>query len=251
MSMLSIEGLRVVVDDTPVLKGVDLTVGAGEVHAIMGPNGAGKSSLAYALAGRDGYEVVEGRVLLQGEALLDMPVDERAVAGLFLAFQYPTEIPGVANSTFLRESLNAIRRARGQGDLDALQFVKLARKTMKELGMSEDMLRRAVNVGFSGGEKKRNEMLQMAMLEPKLAILDETDSGLDIDALKMLASSVNALRSPDRSFIIITHYERLLEAIVPDVVHIMVDGRVARSGGSELAREIEEKGYADIAAAAA
>jgi Fe-S cluster assembly ATP-binding protein len=249
--MLEIRDLHVSVGGKELLRGLDLSVGGGEVHAIMGPNGAGKSTLAYALAGRDGYEITAGDMLLEGRSLLPLSPEERAVAGVFLAFQYPIEIPGVANSTFLRESLNALRRSRGEGNLDALEFVKRARQTMKTLGMPEDMLRRPVNVGFSGGEKKRNEVLQMAILEPKLAVLDETDSGLDIDAMKILAQSIHALRAPGRSFLLITHYERLLEAIVPDRVHVLAHGRIARSGGYELAREIEDNGYAAYAAAAA
>jgi Fe-S cluster assembly ATP-binding protein len=249
--MLEIRDLHVSVGGKELLRGLDLSVGGGEVHAIMGPNGAGKSTLAYVLAGRDGYEITAGDMLLEGRSLLPLSPEERAVAGVFLAFQYPIEIPGVANSTFLRESLNALRRSRGEGNLDALEFVKRARQTMKTLGMPEDMLRRPVNVGFSGGEKKRNEVLQMAILEPKLAVLDETDSGLDIDAMKILAQSIHALRAPGRSFLLITHYERLLEAIVPDRVHVLAHGRIARSGGYELAREIEDNGYAAYAAAAA
>jgi Fe-S cluster assembly ATP-binding protein len=251
MSTLEIRGLRAGITGKEIVRGIDLSVSSGEVHAIMGPNGAGKSTLAYVLAGRDGYEITAGDMLLEGRSLLPLSPEERAVAGVFLAFQYPIEIPGVANSTFLRESLNALRRSRGEGNLDALEFVKRARQTMKTLGMPEDMLRRPVNVGFSGGEKKRNEVLQMAILEPKLAVLDETDSGLDIDAMKILAQSIHALRAPGRSFLLITHYERLLDAIVPDRVHVLAHGRIARSGGYELAREIEDNGYAAYAAAAA
>lgn len=249
--MLEITGLHVTVDGVPILTGLDLTIGPGEVHAIMGPNGAGKSTLSYVLAGKDGYEVTAGDICYDGVSWLGLEPEERAAAGLFLAFQYPTEIPGVANSTFLREALNAQRRTRGETDLDAMQFIKYARKTISELGISDDLLRRPVNVGFSGGEKKRNEVLQMAILQPKLAILDETDSGLDIDALKLVARSVNALRSPDRSFLMITHYERLLEDIVPDRVHILAQGKIVRSGGVELSAEIAKSGYAAYTPAAA
>lgn len=249
--MLEIRDLHATVNGKAILKGLTLTVGAGEVHAIMGPNGAGKSTLAYVLAGRDGYEVTAGDCLVDGRSLLDLVPEDRARAGLFLAFQYPVEIPGVSNSTFLREALNAQRRGRGEPDLDALQFVKLARQKMNSLGMTDEMLKRPVNVGFSGGEKKRNEVLQLAILEPKVAVMDETDSGLDVDALRTVARAVNALRAPERSFLMITHYERLLEEIVPDRVHILADGRIVASGGPELAREIERTGYAAYAAAAA
>ncbi|MFZ1416029.1 MAG: Fe-S cluster assembly ATPase SufC [Defluviicoccus sp.] len=249
--MLEIRDLHATVNGKEILKGLTLSVGTGEVHAIMGPNGAGKSTLAYVLAGRDGYEVTAGDCLVDGRSLLALAPEDRALAGLFLAFQYPVEIPGVANSTFLREALNAQRRGRGEPDLDALQFVKLARQKMKSLGMTDEMLKRQVNVGFSGGEKKRNEVLQLAILEPKVAVMDETDSGLDVDALRTVARAVNALRAPDRSFLMITHYERLLEEIVPDRVHILAGGRIVGSGGPELAREIEHTGYAAYAAAAA
>ena len=251
MAMLEIRNLHVEVDGSEILKGLDLAVEAGEVHAVMGPNGAGKSTLAYALAGRDGYAITAGDIVLDGRSIVASTPDERAIAGLFLGFQYPIEIPGVANSTFLKEALNALKRARGEGELDALQFVKRARKTMAQLGMSDEMLRRPVNVGFSGGEKKRNEVLQMALLEPRMVVLDETDSGLDVDALKLVARSVNALRAPERAFLLITHYERLLIDIVPDRVHVLASGRIVRSGGRELAREIDEKGFAATVAAAA
>ena len=217
----------------------------------MGPNGSGKSTLSYVLAGRDGYEVTEGEVLLRGQSILELEPEERAAAGVFLAFQYPIEIPGVPNTTFLKEAVNALRKARGEEPLDAMQFLKILRAKVRELGIPEDFLKRAVNAGFSGGEKKRNEILQMAMLEPALAVLDETDSGLDIDALKAVADGVNAMRSPDRSMLVITHYQRLLEYIVPDRVHVLSQGRIVRSGGPELAAELEEKGYADIVEAAA
>lgn len=229
-----------------ILKGLSLDIPAGEVHAIMGPNGAGKSTLSYVLAGRDEYEVTDGSAALDGEDLLDMEPEERAAAGLFLAFQYPVEIPGVNMSTFLKTSLNAIRKQRGEDELDALGLLKLMKAKTKELGIADDMMKRAVNVGFSGGEKKRNEVLQMAMLEPKFCVLDETDSGLDIDALKIVADGVNALRNPERSFLVITHYQRLLDYIKPDVVHVLADGQIVKSGGPELALELEEKGYAEF-----
>ncbi len=249
--MLEIKNLHATVDGREILKGLDLSIGSGEVHAIMGPNGSGKSTLAYVMTGRAGYEVTEGRILYQGHNLLEMKPEERANAGLFLAFQYPVEIPGVPNTTFLKEALNAVRKARGEEALDAMQFVKLARAKMKELGIPEDMLKRPLNVGFSGGEKKRNEILQMAMLEPTLAVLDETDSGLDIDALKIVADGVNALRAPERSTLVITHYQRLLDYVVPDQVHVMAGGRIVRSGGKELAHELEETGYAAFTTEAA
>jgi len=249
--MLEIKNLHATVDGKEILKGIDLKINAGEVHAIMGPNGSGKSTLSYVLTGREGYEVTEGEVLFKGKNLMAMEPDERAGEGVFLAFQYPVEIPGVPNTTFLKEALNSVRRYRGEGELDAMQFVKLVREKTKMLHMSDDMLKRAVNVGFSGGEKKRNEALQMAVLEPTLAILDETDSGLDIDALKVVADGVNALRGPERSLLIITHYQRLLNYIVPDHVHVLVNGRIAASGGKELAMELEEKGYAQFTDAAA
>ncbi len=244
--MLEIKTLHASVDGKDILAGVDLTIGAGEVHAIMGPNGSGKSTLAHILAGRDGYEVTGGSVTFAGQDLLALEPEERAAAGLFLAFQYPVEIPGVSNSTFLKTALNAVRRQRGEPELDAMEFLKLIRARTRRLEMSDDMLRRAVNVGFSGGEKKRNEVLQMALLEPKLAVLDETDSGLDIDALKIVADGVNALRGPDHAFLVITHYQRLLTHIVPDHVHVLVRGRIVRSGGKELADELERNGYAEF-----
>jgi len=249
--MLEITNLHATVDGKVILNGIDLTIRPGEVHAIMGPNGSGKSTLAYVLTGRDGYEVTAGEVRYQGRDLLDMAPEERAAEGLFLAFQYPVEIPGVPNTTFLKEAVNAGRKHRGEEPLDAMQFLKLIRQKTHDLGMSEEMLKRAVNVGFSGGEKKRNEMLQMAILEPKLAVLDETDSGLDIDALKTVADGVNALRGPERSMLVITHYQRLLNYIVPDRVHVLAQGRIARSGGPELAEQLEAKGYAEFATAAA
>ncbi len=246
--MLEIKDLRVKLEeeDKQILKGVNLSVPAGMVHAIMGPNGSGKSTLSYVLAGREGYEVTGGSATLDGADLLDMAPEERAAAGLFLAFQYPVEIPGVGNTTFLRTAVNAQRKARGQEELTAAEFLKLIREKAKMLKIDADMLKRPVNVGFSGGEKKRNEILQMAMLEPKMCILDETDSGLDVDAMKLVSQGVNALRSPDRSFLVITHYQRLLDHIKPDVVHIMADGRIVKTGGPELALEVEENGYADI-----
>ncbi len=249
--MLEIKNLHAEVDGKEILKGVTLSIAPGEVHAIMGPNGSGKSTLSYVLSGRDGYEVTKGEVLFNGQDLLAMEPEERAAAGVFLAFQYPVEIPGVPNSTFLKEAVNALRKARGESGLDAMQFMKLLRAKTKELGMKEEMLKRPVNTGFSGGEKKRNEMLQMAMIEPSLAILDETDSGLDIDALKAVADGVNALRAPERSMLVITHYQRLLDYIVPDQVHVLADGRIVRSGGKELAAELEAKGYGEFTQSAA
>ena len=249
--MLEIKNLQVDVEDRTILKGINLTVGAGEVHAIMGPNGSGKSTLSYVLAGKEEYEVTEGEVLLNGENLLEMEPDERAVAGMFLAFQYPVEIPGVGTMTFLRTALNAQRRARGEAELTTPEFMKLVRETSSKLQITQDMLRRPLNVGFSGGEKKRNEIFQMALLEPKFCVMDETDSGLDIDALKVVADGVNALRGPDRGFLVITHYQRLLNYIVPDTVHVMSDGRIVRSGGKELAMELEEHGYASFVGEAA
>ncbi|MCA3358926.1 MAG: Fe-S cluster assembly ATPase SufC [Alphaproteobacteria bacterium] len=248
--MLEIKGLTAEVDGKPILKGIDLVVPQGEVHAIMGPNGSGKSTLSYVLSGRDGYEVTGGEALFHGQDLLAMEPEERAAAGVFLAFQYPVELPGVGNATFLRTALNAIRRAKGESELDAMQFLKLARERMKALSMNDEMLKRGVNVGFSGGEKKRNEILQMALLQPKLAILDETDSGLDIDALKIVADGVNAMRGPNFSALVITHYQRLLDYIVPDRVHVLMGGRIVRSGGPELAKELEAQGYGAIQAAA-
>ncbi len=248
--MLTIKDLRVELEEEgkEILKGVDLEVEAGKVHAIMGPNGSGKSTLSYVLAGRDGYEVTNGSAHLEGQDLLELEPEERAAAGLFLAFQYPVEIPGVGNMTFLRTALNAQRKARGQEEVSAADFLKLVRARAKELKIDADMLKRPVNVGFSGGEKKRNEILQMAMLEPKMCILDETDSGLDVDAMKLVSEGVNALRDAGRGFLVITHYQRLLDHIKPDVVHIMADGRIVKSGGPELALEVETNGYADILA---
>ena len=244
--MLKIKDLRVSVDGKEILRGFDLEVGAGEVHAIMGPNGSGKSTLAYVLAGREGYEVTGGEVVYDGEDLLAMEPEERAAAGVFLAFQYPVEIPGVANMYFLRTALNSLRRARGQDEIDAASFMKLVRARASLVGVKQELLKRSVNFGFSGGEKKRNEILQMAVLEPRLAILDETDSGLDIDALRTVADGVNSLRSPERAIVVITHYQRLLNYIVPDRVHVLLDGRVVRSGGRELALQLEESGYAAL-----
>jgi Fe-S cluster assembly ATP-binding protein len=241
--MLKIKDLRVSVDDREILRGFNLDVAAGEVHAIMGPNGSGKSTLAYVLAGREGYEVTGGEVWYDGQDLLGLEPEERAAAGVFLAFQYPVEIPGVANMYFLRTALNSLRRARGQDEVDAASFMKLVRERAKLVGVKQELLKRSVNFGFSGGEKKRNEILQMAVLEPRLAILDETDSGLDIDALRTVADGVNSLRSPERAIVVITHYQRLLNYIVPDRVHVLLDGRVVRSGGRELALELEESGY--------
>ena len=247
--MLKIEGLTAEIDGKQILNGIDLEIPTGEVHAIMGPNGGGKSTLSYVLAGRDGYEVTGGTATFNGIDLLAMEPEERAAAGVFLAFQYPVELPGVGNANFLRTALNAIRRTKGEPELDAMQFLKLARQRMKELSMPEDMLKRGVNVGFSGGEKKRNEVLQMALLKPGLAILDETDSGLDIDALKIAADGVNALRGPDFSALVITHYQRLLNYIVPDRVHVLMGGRIVQSGGPELAKQLEESGYTAVQAA--
>jgi Fe-S cluster assembly ATP-binding protein len=248
--MLKIEGLTAEIDGKEILKGIDLEVPTGEVHAIMGPNGSGKSTLSYVLSGRDGYEVTAGTATLNGVDILAMEPEERAAAGLFLAFQYPVELPGVGNATFLRTALNAVRKGRGESELDAMQFLKLARERMKALAMPEDMLKRGVNVGFSGGEKKRNEILQMALLEPSMAILDETDSGLDIDALKIVSDGVNAMRGPNFSALVITHYQRLLDYIVPDRVHVLMQGRIVKSGGPELAKELEAQGYASVQAAA-
>ena len=249
--MLEIKNLHVTVDGKEILKGIDLDIGAGEVHAIMGPNGSGKSTLSYVLAGRDGYEVTKGSVRFKGKDLLDMSVDERAAAGVFLAFQYPLEIPGVTTMNFLKTALNAQRKARGEEELDAVRFLKLVREKAKPLDVTDDMLKRALNVGYSGGEKKRAEVLQMSLLEPSLAVLDETDSGLDIDALKTVAEGVNALRSPERAMIVITHYQRLLDYIVPDVVHVLSNGRIVKTGGKELAHELEKSGYAGYGADAA
>ncbi|HWV40638.1 Fe-S cluster assembly ATPase SufC [Pseudorhodoplanes sp.] len=251
MPLLEVKNLHVEIGGKKILNGLDLTVDKGQVHAIMGPNGSGKSTLSYVLAGKADYEITEGEVLFNGENIADMEPDERAAKGLFLAFQYPIEIPGVATMTFLRTAVNAQRKARGEGELSTPEFMKQVREAAGELGISQEMLRRAVNVGFSGGEKKRNEILQMAMLQPRLAVLDETDSGLDIDALKIVSDGVNRLRSPERSFIVITHYQRLLDYIVPDVVHVLSKGRIVRSGGKELALELEEKGYAQYVGEAA
>jgi Fe-S cluster assembly ATP-binding protein len=250
-ALLDIKNLHVTVGDREILKGVDLTIQPGEVHAVMGPNGTGKSTLSYVLAGREGYDVTDGSVTFMGKDLLDPDPDERACMGIFLAFQYPVEIPGVAGTTFLKTALNAVRKYRGEDELDAMQFLKHVRAKAKALGVGDELLRRPLNVGFSGGEKKRNEALQMAVLEPTLAILDETDSGLDIDALKVVAEGVNALRAAERSLLIITHYQRLLNYIVPDHVHVLANGRIAASGGKELALELEEKGYAQYLDAAA
>jgi len=241
--MLEIEGLAVAIDGKPILKGLDLRVGAGEVHAIMGPNGSGKSTLAHVLAGREGYQVTGGEVRFEGHDLLELNTEQRAHQGLFLALQYPLELPGVNNTVFLRTALNAIRRARGEAELDAVAFLKLLREKLKVVNLGDDLLKRAVNAGFSGGEKKRNEIFQMALLEPKLAILDETDSGLDIDALRIVADGVNALRSPERAMIVVTHYQRLLDYIEPDFVHVLAGGRIVRSGDKSLALELEQKGY--------
>jgi len=249
--MLSVNGLKASVDGKEILKGLDLEVGAGEIHAIMGPNGSGKSTFAHVLSGRDGYEVTGGSALLEGEDLLRLEPEERAHRGLFLAFQYPVELPGVNNTYFLKSALNAIRKARGEAELDAVSFLRLMREKLKVLHLDDSLLKRAVNAGFSGGEKKRNEIFQMALLEPKLAILDETDSGLDIDALRIVADGVNALRSPERSMIVVTHYQRLLDYIEPDCVHVLAKGRLIRSGGKELALELEEKGYGWVAEEAA
>jgi len=246
--MLEIENLYARVGDRDILKGLTLTVPSGEVHAIMGPNGSGKSTLSYILAGREGYEITGGSVTYDGRDLLSLSPEERAAAGVFLAFQYPVEIPGVPNATFLRTAVNAVRRGRGESDLDAIQFMRLVKDKSRKLGITDEMMKRAVNVGFSGGEKKRNEILQMAMLDPKLAILDETDSGLDIDALRVVADGVNGLRGPERSMLVITHYQRLLQYIVPDKVHVLAFGRIQRSGGPELALELETTGYAEFAA---
>ena len=249
--MLRIEGLAARTGDKDILRGVDLVVPDGEVHAIMGPNGSGKSTLSYVLSGRPDYEVTGGTATFDGADLLELEPEARAALGVFLAFQYPVELPGVGNANFLRTSLNAIRRARGEPEMDAMAFLKMARAELKNLAMPDDMLKRNVNVGFSGGEKKRNEVLQMAILRPRLAILDETDSGLDIDALKIVADGVNALRGPSFSALVITHYQRLLDHIVPDRVHVLSAGRIVRSGGPELAHELEANGYAGVVADAA
>lgn len=251
--MLKIESLKASLEEegTPILKGVDLEVKGGEVHAVMGPNGSGKSTLSYVLSGRDGYEVTEGSARLLGEDLLELEPEERAALGLFLAFQYPVEIPGVGNMTFLRTAVNSQRKSRGEDEVSAKDFLKLIREKAKSLDIAPDMLKRPVNVGFSGGEKKRNEILQMAVLEPRMCVLDETDSGLDVDAMRLVASGVNSLRSKDRGFLVITHYQRLLNHIEPDVVHIMADGRIVKTGGPELALEVESNGYGDLLGEAA
>ena len=249
--MLKIKNLHATVDGKEILKGIDLAMGFGEVHAIMGPNGSGKSTLSYVLAGRDGYEVTKGEVLYNGKNLLEMKPEERAGEGVFLAFQYPVELPGVSSMNFLKAAVNAVRKYRGENELDAMDFLKFVRETTKMLNITDDMLKRAVNVGFSGGEKKRNEVLQMAVLKPTLSVLDETDSGLDVDALRIVGDGVTALRSPHRSMLVITHYQRLLDHIIPDEVHILADGKIVRSGGKELAVELEEKGYSRYTADAA
>ncbi len=248
--MLEIKDLRAEVDGKEILKGVNLTINAGEVHAIMGPNGAGKSTLSYVLAGRDGYDVTGGSVSFKGNDLLDLEADQRAGEGVFLAFQYPVEIPGVSTMNFLKTAVNAVRSYRGESEFDAMDFLKFVRTKTKELNISDDMLKRAVNVGFSGGEKKRAEVLQMAVLNPTLAVLDETDSGLDVDALKIVGEGVTALRSPERSMLVITHYQRLLDYIVPDVVHVLADGKIVDTGDKNLAVELEKKGYAEYTEAA-
>ena len=242
--MLKVENLHVSVEGKEILKGIDLEIGAGEVHAIMGPNGSGKSTLSYVLSGREGYEVTEGRVLFHGKDLFEMSVEERAWAGVFSAFQYPVEVPGVSNIYFLKAALNGIRKFHGLDELDAMDFISMVKSKMKDLDMDEKFLYRAVNEGFSGGEKKRNEILQMSVLEPTLCLLDETDSGLDIDALQIVAKGVNRLRDPKRSFVLVTHYQRLLDYIKPDYVHVLAHGKVVKSGGPELALELEKKGYA-------
>ncbi len=244
MALLEVRNLQARVEDKEILRGLDLTVKAGEVHAIMGPNGSGKSTLSYVLAGKSDYEVTGGTATLEGEDLLELEPDERAAKGLFLAFQYPIEIPGVASMTFLRTAVNAVRKKRGDEELSTPDFLRFVREKAKELNIHQDMLKRPVNVGFSGGEKKRNEILQMSLLEPKMCVLDETDSGLDIDALKIVADGVNRLRAKNRGFLVITHYQRLLDHIVPDVVHVMAKGKIVRTGGPELAHELEAKGYA-------
>ena len=253
MTLLNIDNLHVKLEDEDrdIIRGLSLTVNPGEVHAIMGPNGSGKSTLSYVLAGREGYEITEGTIRFKGRDLTEMSVDERAVAGVFLAFQYPLEIPGVTTMTFLKTALNAQRKARGEEELDAVRFLKLVREKAKPLNVTDDMLKRPLNVGYSGGEKKRADVLQMSLLEPSLCVLDETDSGLDIDALKTVAEGVNALRSPERAMIVITHYQRLLDYIVPDVVHVLSKGRIVRTGGKELALELEKSGYAGYGADAA
>ena len=250
MSLLEIKNLHARIGDTEILHGIELTIGRGEVHAIMGPNGSGKSTLSYVLSGRDGYEVTEGDILLDGESVLEMEADERARAGMFLAFQYPVELPGVGGMAFLRAAVNARQREAGKDEVDQLEFVKMVRAEAKDLGIKDDMLKRPVNVGFSGGEKKRYEILQMALLKPSLAILDETDSGLDVDALKIVSEGVNLLRSAERGMLVITHYQRLLNHIIPDQVHILAGGRIVKSGDKTLALEVEENGYAGLGDAA-
>ena len=246
MSLLEIKNLHARIGDAEILHGIDLTIGRGEVHAIMGPNGSGKSTLSYVLSGRDGYEVTEGDILLDGESVLEMEADERARAGMFLAFQYPVELPGVGGMSFLRAAVNARRIEAGEEEVDQLAFVKMVRGKARDLGIDDVMLKRAVNVGFSGGEKKRYEILQMALLEPAMAVLDETDSGLDVDALRVVSEGVNTLRDPGRAMLVITHYQRLLDHIVPDYVHILAGGKIRKSGGKELALEVEDSGYAGI-----
>lgn len=243
MALLEINDLRATVDGKEILKGINLTLESGQVHAIMGPNGSGKSTLSYVLSGRDGYEVTGGSVKLDGTDLLEMSPEDRACEGVFLGFQYPVEIPGVPGTTFLKTAVNAVRRYRGEKEFDAMEFVKFVRAKAKEFNVSDEMLKRAVNSGFSGGEKKRNEILQMAVLEPRLAILDETDSGLDIDALKLVAEGVNAMRGPERAMLLITHYQRLLDYVVPDVVHVLFEGQIVKSGSKDLALELEKEGY--------
>ena len=250
MNLLEIKNLKAKIGDKEILHGIDLTINRGEVHAIMGPNGSGKSTLSYVLSGRDGYEVTDGEILLDGESVLDMEADERARAGMFLAFQYPVELPGVGGMSFLRAAVNARLREAGEEEVDQLAFVKLVRAKAKDLGVNDEMLKRAVNVGFSGGEKKRYEILQMALLEPTMAVLDETDSGLDVDALRIVSEGVNALRGDARGMLVITHYQRLLSHIVPDFVHILADGRIIKSGDKSLALEVENNGYAEIIDAA-
>ena len=248
--MLEIKNLHAAVEGNEILKGVDLTINAGEVHAIMGPNGAGKSTLSYVLAGHAGYEITEGSVMFKGKDLLELEPDQRAGEGIFLAFQYPVEIPGVSTMNFLKTAVNSVRSYRGESEFDAMDFLKFVRTKTKELNITDDMLKRAVNVGFSGGEKKRAEVLQMAVLNPILAVLDETDSGLDVDALKIVGEGVTALRSPERSMLVITHYQRLLDYIVPDVVHVLADGKIVDTGDKNLAVELEKKGYAEYTEAA-
>ena len=251
MSLLQIKNLHASVEGIEILKGIDLEIRPGEVHSIMGPNGSGKSTLSYILSGRDGYEVIDGSATYNGKDLLAMEPEERAGEGVFLAFQYPVEIPGVSSMNFLKESLNSVRKYRGEEVFDAMDFLKFVREKTKTLNITDDMLKRAVNVGFSGGEKKRNEVLQMAVLNPTLAILDETDSGLDVDALRIVGDGVTALRSPERSMLVITHYQRLLDHIVPDHVHVLANGRIVKSGGKDLALELEQNGYAEFTAEAA